>query len=89
MALDRSIFEQRVAVKDTKRHLGIKGDDQDLYNQKVSVFAPAPQHLLTCSLACGKGSQTRSSRRSYVRHGAKASRRITRPYPGFRPVALV
>ncbi|KAF2666292.1 hypothetical protein BT63DRAFT_55234 [Microthyrium microscopicum] len=34
LAIDRLIFEQRCAVKETKRNLGIKGNDQDLVNQK-------------------------------------------------------
>lgn len=33
---DRSIFEQRAKVKDTKVKLGIKTDDEDLINQRVS-----------------------------------------------------
>jgi enhancer of polycomb-like protein len=34
LVLDRFIFDQRVAVKEAKRNLGIKGDDQDLVNQR-------------------------------------------------------
>ena len=37
LAIDRSIFEQRTKVKDVKRELGIKGDDEDLINQKVRI----------------------------------------------------
>lgn len=33
---DRLIFEKRAQVKDMKVRLGIKGDDEDLINQKVS-----------------------------------------------------
>ncbi|KKY15811.1 putative histone acetyltransferase complex component epl1 [Phaeomoniella chlamydospora] len=32
--LERHLFKQRCAVKDSKRKLGIKGDDDDLINQK-------------------------------------------------------
>ncbi|ORX97949.1 enhancer of polycomb-like-domain-containing protein [Clohesyomyces aquaticus] len=39
LAMDRQIFEQRTAVKEIKRKLGIKGDDEELLiNQK-----PAPK----------------------------------------------
>jgi enhancer of polycomb-like protein len=34
LELDRSVFEQRMAFRDTKRKLGIKGDDDLLINQK-------------------------------------------------------
>ncbi|KAI9847813.1 MAG: Enhancer of polycomb-like protein 1 [Sclerophora amabilis] len=34
LAVDRNLFEQRSRVKDAKRKLGIKGDDDDLINQK-------------------------------------------------------
>jgi enhancer of polycomb-like protein len=36
LAMDKQIFEQRLAVKDLKRKLSIKGDDEELLvNQKV------------------------------------------------------
>ena len=35
LAMNRQVFEQRLAVKEAKRALGIKGDDEDLINQKV------------------------------------------------------
>jgi enhancer of polycomb-like protein len=41
--LDRNIFEQRAAVKEAKRNLGIKGDDQDLINQKVCLRPDCPK----------------------------------------------
>lgn len=34
--VDKMLFKQRADVKETKRKLGIKGDDEDLINQKVS-----------------------------------------------------
>jgi enhancer of polycomb-like protein len=41
---DVKLFKQRAEVKDTKRKLGIKGDDEDLVNQKVRNFSST--HLL-------------------------------------------
>lgn len=35
--VDRKIFEQRSQVKEVKRKLGIKGDDEDLINQKARL----------------------------------------------------
>lgn len=35
LAVERTLFEQRTEVKNIKRKLGIKGDDEDLINQKV------------------------------------------------------
>jgi len=43
MAVDFEIFQHRCAVKELRRNLQIKGDDQDLYNQKV-CFVPALVH---------------------------------------------
>jgi len=40
LAVDRQLFEQRVKVKEMKRALGIKGDDEDLINQKVRILSP-------------------------------------------------
>lgn len=37
MDIDRLVFEQRLAFRDTKRKLGIKGDDELLVNQKVCL----------------------------------------------------
>ena len=36
--IDRTLFQQRSEVKETKRKLGIKGDDDDLINQKVLQY---------------------------------------------------
>lgn len=41
---DRMIFEKRAQVKEMKVRLGIKGDDEDLINQKVSL---SPRRALT------------------------------------------
>ena len=38
--IDRTLFRQRAEVKETKRKLGIKGDDEDLVNQKVVMLHP-------------------------------------------------
>lgn len=44
MSMDRAIFEERARLKDTKLRLGIKGEDEDLVNQKVCfrVFESIP-----------------------------------------------
>ncbi len=52
LALEKQIFEQRAAVKEAKRNLGIKGDDDDLINQKVcesticltKTYSPSVSH---------------------------------------------
>jgi enhancer of polycomb-like protein len=36
LAIDKMIFDTRLKVKEAKRNLGIKGDDEDLINQKVN-----------------------------------------------------
>lgn len=41
--MERQLFKQRVEVKEMKRKLNIKDDDEDLINQKVSR-GPAPVH---------------------------------------------
>jgi hypothetical protein len=38
LSVDKMLFKQRADVKETKRKLGIKGDDEDLINQKVSCL---------------------------------------------------
>ena len=38
LEVDRKIFEQRNHLKEVKRKLGIKGDDEDFINQKVSIL---------------------------------------------------
>jgi enhancer of polycomb-like protein len=40
LLLDRRIFDQRAAVKEARRNLGIKEDDQDLINQRPVERAP-------------------------------------------------
>lgn len=51
LAMDKLIFEQRSAVKEIKRKLSIKGDDEELLiNQKVGTFsAVVPSASLTLS----------------------------------------
>lgn len=46
------LFKQRAEVKETKRKLGIKGDDEDLVNQKVRDTHSTD--LLMTDLACRK-----------------------------------
>jgi len=38
LCVDKMLFKQRAEVKESKRKLGIKGDDEDLINQKVSYL---------------------------------------------------
>ena len=38
LAFDEQIFRNRHSLKDTKRNLGIKGDDAELIDQKVRVY---------------------------------------------------
>ncbi|KAI9881349.1 MAG: Enhancer of polycomb-like protein 1 [Pleopsidium flavum] len=40
LAVDRQLFEQRAKVKEMKRALGIKGDDEDLITQKPQKRKP-------------------------------------------------
>ncbi|QDS70041.1 hypothetical protein FKW77_003995 [Venturia effusa] len=42
LALERQIFDQRALLKETKRNLGLKGDDEDLINQKP-IPKPRPR----------------------------------------------
>jgi enhancer of polycomb-like protein len=56
LAIDRQIFEQRTAVKEIKRKLGIKGDDEELLiNQKVMISEAEVGMIPTdMTLACTK-----------------------------------
>lgn len=49
LIIDRTVFQQRTEVKETKRKLGIKGDDDDLVNQKpkkrLTELSPGHQAL--------------------------------------------
>jgi hypothetical protein len=49
LSMEKKIFEQRAQVKEMKRKLNVKDDDEDLINQKVSVAALAAKnvHMLT------------------------------------------
>ena len=49
LAVERTLFEQRIEVKNTKRKLGIKGDDDDLINQKVRRSEMRNENLDDCS----------------------------------------
>jgi len=48
LQLDRTIFEQRDKLKEVKRNLNIKGDDEDLINQKVLPASGYP--MSSCPL---------------------------------------
>ncbi|KAJ4250583.1 Enhancer of polycomb-like protein 1 [Fusarium torreyae] len=41
MTMDRAVFEERARLKDIKLRLGIKGEDEDLVNQKPQKRKPA------------------------------------------------
>jgi enhancer of polycomb-like protein len=46
--MDRAVFEDRARLKQMKLRLGIKGEDEDLVNQKVSCnMAQAPPLKVT------------------------------------------
>ena len=49
LSVDEAIFKARASVKEQKRRLGIKSDDEDLINQKVSIKNAQP---VTFSLTC-------------------------------------
>lgn len=49
--VDRNIFEQRAKVKEAKVRLGIKGDDEDLINQRVSITKPANASIANVKIA--------------------------------------
>jgi enhancer of polycomb-like protein len=51
LSIDKLLFKQRADVKETKRKLGIKGDDEDLINQKVSDPRVAMKIRLTFVIA--------------------------------------
>lgn len=44
LAVERTLFMQRNEVKEMKRKLNIKDDDEDLINQKVSTASPTAMH---------------------------------------------
>lgn len=51
LSIDKMLFRQRADVKETKRKLGIKGDDEDLINQKVSDTQVKLNNRLTMMIA--------------------------------------
>lgn len=58
LAVERQIFVQRSEVKEMKRKLGIKDDDEDLINQKVGI---ASDPLLSTHILTSDNSQRRKS----------------------------
>jgi enhancer of polycomb-like protein len=72
LALDRLIFEQRAAVKDVKRNLGIKGEDQDLINQKVSSTIVSHFFFADVPVAGHQASQARCDGHSHARQHVQA-----------------
>jgi enhancer of polycomb-like protein len=61
LQVDRLLFQQRTEVKETKRKLGIKGDDEDLINQKVMFRSVFHETLTNVDAAqeAGRGAQSR------------------------------
>jgi enhancer of polycomb-like protein len=57
LRIDKMLFKQRADVKETKRKLGIKGDDEDLINQKVSDSGVGVETRLTLVTAKEKDSR--------------------------------
>lgn len=51
LSVDKMLFKQRADVKETKRKLGIKGDDEDLINQKVNIPRLIKETILTFAAA--------------------------------------
>lgn len=49
LSMDRAVFEERARLKDVKIRLGIKGEDEDLVNQKVRFFSMRSCSVLTQS----------------------------------------
>jgi len=62
LSIDKMLFKQRADVKETKRKLGIKGDDEDLINQKVSDLRVAENNELTFVAAEEKDRRQSGSR---------------------------
>ncbi|KIX07537.1 uncharacterized protein Z518_02190 [Rhinocladiella mackenziei CBS 650.93] len=67
LEIDRSVFEQRLVFRDTKRKLGLKGDDDLLINQKKQKLPPgmtpnqaALAQQLRMPMAPGPGSELRT-----------------------------
>ena len=85
LAIDRQIFEQRAAVKEVKRKLGIKGDDEDLINQKVFEIFKRYMSELTDQNAAGTETETQggfdSRATRYSRNGIKTSTHTSRWSP--------
>ena len=79
LGLERDVFEQRARVKEIKARLGIRTDDEDLYNHKVRV--PEIRHplsmlrfALTCHIvfAATKAQSGRSGRATVAASTADA-----------------
>jgi enhancer of polycomb-like protein len=89
LALDKQIFEQRNAVKEIKRKLSIKGDDQLLIDERVGDhdvdIVDSTNRSSGRPEAKAKGRHSRGSR-GHTWHGLKASNYASRwPPCGFGP----
>lgn len=77
--MDRAIFEERARLKEMKLKLGIKGEDEDLVNQKVRYTTYTHTHLSRLVLTWCSASETKA---------CGSSCRTTTPWctpPGTRP----
>jgi enhancer of polycomb-like protein len=63
LQVDRAIFEERARLKQIKTKLGIKGDDEDLVNQKV-CFKSRPAWLSICIMPLDTNTMGNHSLRS-------------------------
>jgi enhancer of polycomb-like protein len=84
LQLDRALFIKRADVKDAKRNLNIKDDDEDLINQKVYLDLPNLKKVLSLLILRLAYSQTQTQARhcDHVpwtsRHGSQDSSRTWR-----------
>ena len=81
LSMERQLFKQRAEVKEMKRKLNIKDDDEDLINQKVRVPALVQkEHMLTPQTAEEKSARHASptSQCSSIAHAPQGRRRCRR-----------
>ena len=87
LAMDRSIFEKRSELKETKRKLNIKNDEDELLliNQKVITLGHVdiPDADLTARAKTkAKGGPTPQRAKRYTRHGSETATNTSRWSPG-------
>jgi len=87
LTTDRLIFEQRAQLKEAKVRLGIKTDDEDLVNQKVS--SPRPDNTLAETAANGEKLQRKKPAESApIRPPPSKEGRLGPMVPGGRAVEV-